>query len=170
MAAFEIAKAGFRTLLLEKHEKPGLPLCCAEGIAAGVLEDLVGKPDSSRVSSKISRFKMVAPNGDSVTSISERWGYILERPRFDFDLALRAQEAGAELVCKAIGKNLGQHNKRFDTIDVEYPDTRTETIRARIFVAADGVESQLALQAGVQNGLGLRETTAAFQYRLHGID
>ncbi len=170
MAAFEIAKAGFRTLLLEKHERPGLPLCCAEGVAAGAMEELIGEVEPSWVASKINRFMMVAPDGNSVTAESERKGYILERPRFDLDLAHRAQKAGAKLVCNAIGKNLKQHKKRFETIEIEYPGGETETVRAGIFVAADGIESQLARQAGVPNRLGLKETLAALQYRLHGID
>jgi digeranylgeranylglycerophospholipid reductase len=112
---------------------------------------------------------LVAPDGGSVVAESVRTGYILDRPRFDFDLARRAQEAGAELVCEAIGRNLGRSGKRFAAVDIEYPGGGRETVEARIFIAADGIESQLARRAGIKNRLAMKDSLTALQYRLHGL-
>jgi digeranylgeranylglycerophospholipid reductase len=170
MTAYEIARAGYGTLLLEKHKQPGLPLCCAEGISMGAMNQLFDTIEPAWLSSEIDRFVMVAPDGSRAAARSERRGYILDRPRFDYDLAHRARKAGADLVCEAIGQNPIKSRKRFVAIEAAYPDGRTDKIEAGVFVAADGVESQLARSCGLPNRLGLKESLVAFQYRLQGPD
>lgn len=169
MAAFEIASAGFSVLLLEKHERPGLPLCCAEAVSRGALSFL---PDLKEewISTRIERARLVGPDQSQIIVERKQAGYILNRPRFDLDLAERAQEAGADLICNAIGRDLHRRDTLFNTIDVITADGAVERIGADIFIAADGVESQLARQAGMPNILKRTDVLSAVQYRVENLD
>jgi digeranylgeranylglycerophospholipid reductase len=95
-------------------------------------------------------------------------GYVLNRTVFDYDLAMRAVAAGAELFTETIGLQL-TGNGLFRSLKTIGRNERTEEIRASIFIAADGVESKIARLVGIPNLFLLKEVEALLQYRLDSI-
>jgi flavin-dependent dehydrogenase len=112
MAAHEIASAGQSVLLLEKHKRPGLPLCCAEAVSRPSFDKIMA-PEPQWISTEIERVLMVSPGGEKANILHPRAGYVLDRVTFDNDLARRAAEAGADLRCEAIGIELNGTDQRF---------------------------------------------------------
>ncbi|UCD18533.1 MAG: NAD(P)/FAD-dependent oxidoreductase [Candidatus Zixiibacteriota bacterium] len=169
MAAYEIASAGYSILLLEKHKRPGMPLCCAEAVSRAQLESLI-EPKEEWISSRIERARVTAPDGCQATVFRKRAGYILERKLFDHALVRRAEEAGAVLECEAIGHDLKKVDGIFRSIIILRPDGSQCLVEARIFIAADGVESQAARRAGINNLFERKEVLSALQYRMEDIE
>ena len=168
-AAYEIASAGFSVLLLEKHARPGLPLSCGEAVSKGAVASLPEMKEEW-ISAHIKRARLVGPDQNRITVNRKNAGYVLDRPRFDLDLAERAAMAGADLVCNAIGRNLHRQDRLFTAIDVLHESGETSRVTAKIFIAADGVESQIARQAGMANLFKRSDVFAAAQYRVENID
>jgi digeranylgeranylglycerophospholipid reductase len=169
MAAFEIAAAGFAVLLLEKHKQVGLPLCCAEAVSRPALDRII-IPRREWISADINRVRLVAPDGEEMALFHENAGYVLDRKAFDSGLADRAVEAGSQLECEAIGLELLREGDKFRAIKVIESDTRTIEVSARIFIAADGVESRIARLAGLDNVISVLEAEALLQYRLQDVE
>lgn len=166
--ATEIARAGFTVALLEKHSLPGLPLCCGEAVSKGALDRLMElKPEL--ISCTIDRIKVVSPGGMEITVNHPGAGYILNRPRFDFELARQAVAAGAELMTETIGLHLSGETS-FESLAIESRKEGPGNIEARLFIAADGVESKVARLAGIPNLVNAQETESLLQYRLKNIE
>jgi digeranylgeranylglycerophospholipid reductase len=168
-AAYEIAAAGFSVLLLEKHERPGVPLACAEAVSRVSLENLI-TPKPEWICSEINKAKVIGPEGNSATAIYQNGGYILDRKKFDYYLSERAVEAGAELACNCIGLELTDEEDRFGSIDVLEKGETIRTIKASVFIAADGVESKIARLAGIDNLIDINQGEALLQYRLENVE
>jgi len=168
-AAYEIAAAGFTVLFLEKHARPGTPLCCAEALSRSALEDII-KPRPEWISTVIERVKCVAPSGMTAEVYHPQAGYVLDRPIFDAALADRAAAAGADLQCETIGLELQGKDEHYERLEILRPDGSREMVEAALFIAADGVESKISRLAGMDNLIGLDETEACLQYRISGIE
>ncbi|MCX6826757.1 MAG: NAD(P)/FAD-dependent oxidoreductase [candidate division Zixibacteria bacterium] len=168
MAAYEIASAGYSVLLLEKHKTPGTPLCCAEAVSRPSFERILHLRQEW-IAASIDRVRIVAPSGDEVNLFSPNIGYILERKRLDRDLAEQATKAGADLKCEAIGLELVRTGNLFKSLKIIRKNNQMADIQAKIFIAADGVESKIARQAGFDNTIDGGDIEALFQYRLEEI-
>lgn len=169
LAATEAARAGAKTLLLEKHAEIGRPVCCAGGISVAGLERVV-IPDEDWISARIEKTTVVAPSGKEITLSYPKAGYILHRDRFDRGLSARAVEAGAVLLRQApvtaVSMNGGEGVR---SLSVEYNSSERE-IEGRVFIAADGVESRVAAMAGIKTVLDLENVDSACQYLVEGLD
>lgn len=168
MAAREIASGGGEVLLLEKHRRPGWPLCCAEAVPRASFERFI-EPRPDWLCTSIERVKLTGPNDESVTVFHRDGGYILDRRKMDYDLAVGAAEAGAELACATVGLEVREEDGIFRRLEVISEDGRREEIEASVFVAADGVESTVARRAGLDNTVDLAEVESLLQYRLENI-
>jgi electron transfer flavoprotein-quinone oxidoreductase len=146
-AACEIARAGLSVALLEKHEKPGQPLCCAEAVNRASFENLI-KLKSEWVSAFINRAMLVGPDGNSVTAVYPNGGLVLNREKFDYDMVQEAVDSGCDLFCRTIGLNLEKSTDRFRFLDGLQPGKKKFRLEARIFIAADGVESKIGKSVG----------------------
>ena len=168
LAATEAAWAGMKTLLLEKHSEIGRPVCCAGGISVVGLERVV-KPEEDWISARIDGATVVAPSGGAATLYYPRAGYILYRDRFDRGLSRRAVEAGADLLNPAPVTALNMENgDLIRSVSVEHDGSKLE-IAARIFIAADGVESRVAAMAGMETVLNMNNVDSGCQYLLDGL-
>jgi digeranylgeranylglycerophospholipid reductase len=169
MAAYEMAASGHKTLLLEKHKRPGNPLCCAEGVSRPSFEKIMpARPEWVKAS--ISKIRVVAPSGDMADFFHPGAGYILDRKVFDYDLAKRAEQTGATLQCERIGLKLNRKDNRFHSIDILEAGDKIETVEARAFIAADGVESKIARLAGINNIIDYETIESLRQYRVEDIE
>jgi len=151
-AAFHLASAGRRVILLEQQERPGLANPCGGGMAASVQRwfpfDL--SPAVDQVIRRV-RFTWALedPVGAELPGDAPFW--IVRRRVLDPYLAAKAMEAGAELRCassvEAIGREAGLWQVRL---------AGGETLRAPGLVVADGSGSRHA------GGLGLGPPSPRF--------
>jgi len=169
MAAYEIAEKGFSVLLLEKHKRPGLPICCAEAVSRPSFEKLIN-PKPEWISAYIEKAKLVTPNNKEITVTHPGAGYILDRSVFDYDLAQRAVKAGTELRCEAIGLELQSDGEKFNSIQIEDKFSGHTNVNAKIFISAEGVESRVARLAGIDNHEDSDDVESLLQYRVSGIE
>ena len=169
MAAKCAAENGASTLLLEKHERVGLPVCCAEGITTVGLERVI-KPRPEWIASYIAGASLIGPSGAKITLLHPRAGYVLDRERFDSGLASLAVEAGAELLVSSPVVGLKcQQTGTIESVTIARGNERRE-LRCRLVIAADGVESRVAHMAGIDTTVELENITSACQYLADDID
>ncbi len=168
MAAKTAAEAGLSVLLAEKRSEIGVPVRCAEGILKPDLEEFL-TPDPDWISAEMERGIFVAPDGKRITVKGKGViAYVLDRKRFDKAIAERAAAAGADVEIRARAVPLMENGKVAGA--VIYKDGKEFRIRAKLVIAADGVESQFAKRAGINTTLHLHEAGSCCQYFVSGID
>ena len=80
------------SLILDKKEEIGKPIQCGEGISKKALQFQGIKPDSSWISAEIFNSEFIMPNNKAIkTSCPESLGYIIDRMKFEKDLANRVK-------------------------------------------------------------------------------
>ena len=169
MAALKAAEGGAKTLLLEKHEKIGQPVCCAEGITVMGLERVI-KAQPEWISAKIEGAKFIGPSGKSVTIMHPEAGYVLDRSVFDPDLAKLAVDAGAEIAtCAPVVDLKMNQDGTVDSLSVDNHGSKSE-LAGKVIIAADGVESRVAQMAGIDTTMSLNDLDSACQYLAGNID
>jgi len=145
VAAYECARRGFDTLLLEKcslpREKP-----CGGAVMYRGLRILNGQIPPSIIEQKIHGFRFVLPNGTFSEFNSEKMiGITVFRERFDELVARRAVDTGAKLLEKARVIDAATSDTN---VSVKLQDGRE--FKADFLIGADGVNSV------VSRALGLR--------------
>jgi digeranylgeranylglycerophospholipid reductase len=111
---------------------------------------------------------LYAPSGDSLEFTEEGMGYVLERRVFDRALANRAARAGADVRVSTCATGLVYDRDRLSGVRM-LSRGRETTVRCRLVVAADGVESRVARWAGIKTLNALRDLEVTTQYLLDNI-
>ncbi|MEN6517085.1 MAG: NAD(P)/FAD-dependent oxidoreductase [Methanospirillum sp.] len=172
LAAKTAAEKGLRVGLVEKRSAIGVPVRCAEGVGRDLIEEFM-EPDPAWISAEIDRAVLVAPDGYRMTlepSIAgSEVGYVLDRKRFDRDLVVQAADAGADVQVRARAVAPLMENGAVAGARIEANGT-VEDVRAKVTVAADGVESKFARWCGIDTAVPLAEIETCVQYLMTGID
>jgi digeranylgeranylglycerophospholipid reductase len=168
LAAKFAATGGVSTLLLEKHPVIGYPVCCAEAISTTGLTNVV-EADQRWICSGIERVKIFGPKDSHASIYHPKAGYVLERRIFDRAMAEQAAIAGADIkvgvdVIDVIRRSNGQlagvvANDNGNQVEIE----------AKVIIAADGIESQIAKLAGLESILKPKFMHSCYQYLIGGI-
>jgi digeranylgeranylglycerophospholipid reductase len=95
-------------------------------------------------------------------------GFVIKREIFDRMLALRAARAGAEIRVMTEAVSFKRMNG-FASVKCHHLGKDFD-VKAKIVVAADGFESQVARWAGLNPTLSLRDIDTCIQYEMIGID
>ncbi len=169
--AAQVARKGLRVLLLEKRERIGFPVRCAE--AVGPREDVERYVvlDAALVSSQVNGVLVVSPNGDRFEREMPAIGYTVDRELFDRRLAEAAVSAGAEVRTGHQAMALLRENGRVCGLAVK--DLRTDAryaVHASIVVGADGLESLSPRWAGLKKSYRPEEIFSCAQELIDGID
>ncbi len=144
-AAFQLASAGRRVILLEQQQAPGLANPCGGGMAASVQRwfpfDLTPAVDQV-----IRRVRFTWALEDPVTAElpGDAPFWIVRRRVLDGFLSARAQEAGAELRCSATAEAVGREGGLW-----QVRLAGGETLRAPALVVAEGSGSRHATALGL---------------------
>jgi digeranylgeranylglycerophospholipid reductase len=108
-----------------------------------------------------------SPNNDFVEVDFEKTvGWILERKQFDKWLAERAAKAGAKIQAKTEVVELLEDNKGV----VARREGQQFEEKAKMVIAADGVESLIAREAGIKKPSQLNLVDSGYQYEMVNID
>ena len=166
--AYHAAKGGASVVILEKDRDIGIPVRCAEGVSEKGLTSVVDLNDQW-IAATITGAKLVAPDGTAVSSYPDERGFILHRRLFDTDLVSKAVEVGAESYTKAYVSGLLKENGQICGVEVEHMGI-PKTIRAKLVVGADGIESRVGRWAGLKTHSSVKETMSCVQYLLDNID
>lgn len=149
VTAREAAKKGLNVLLIEKRERVGYPVRCGE--ASTTFEDLqsFGPIPEECIESRIDGLIAYGPAGTKVDYYKKDTGVMLNREKFDPCLAELAAKDGAELVtfARASAVSPVQDGKRTVTIVTR---DGVQEVKAKVVVAADGVESLIGRMVGMQ--------------------
>ncbi len=167
-AARVAAEEGASVLLLEKDREIGIPVRCAEGVGAAGLRTVV-EPRKEWIANTIEGAYLYAPNGKRVELRNSGLGYVLDRKRFDYDLAAMAVEAGVEVRTKAYVFGLVRSDGVVTGVRVSHLGVDAE-IDARIIIGADGVESRVGRWAGLKTHVSLHDIETCAQVTAAGVD
>lgn len=170
LAATVAARHGVTVLLLEEHTKIGRPIQCT-GLVSVRAWRFARVPQSVAVRS-IRGVHVHSPDGSVYKLSSERVrAYVIDRDRFDQNLAERAAQAGVTVQTGRRAVQLGAYKDGTRTLIVQTPGGASEKLRASVIIAADGPHSVLACQAGLPRPhktlLGIQ---ALIEHRSHRSD
>ena len=167
MAARFAAEQGVSVLMLEKDRDVGYPVRCGEAISKAGVEEFIPS-DDKWIAAKISKFSFNAPDGSEVIVEFGDAGYVLERRNFDYELARTAAEAGAEILTRAYVNGLLFDEGRVSGVKYELNGEQKE-VKARVVIAADGVESRIGRWAGLETHIDFRDMESAVQITVANI-
>lgn len=145
ICAYQTAKAGLSTLVLEDHEAAGLFVNCTGIIGAEAFRRL--NLPTQPIGSQLQAITFFAPSGHSFRyDPGQPLAFVVSRFQFDQALAELARSEGAQF-------RFGYH-ARFLQVNEEAAEVRQkeedpEPIRARAVVIATGFGSNLPLQVGL---------------------
>ena len=173
-AAIAAAKAGLKVLMVEKRAEIGSPRRCGEGLSRSSFRRMgytEARPEW--VSQPIIGATVYSPNRkfvrmDHTETEHENDGWVIERKQFDKWLAYEAVKAGAKVLAKTDASLLKEDGKvagvRLKNSDREWD------VRTSIVIAADGVESKTAREAGLNTTLQLKDIASGAQFEMAGVD
>ncbi len=151
-AAKAAAQRGISVLLLDKRQRIGVPVQCAEFVPQWISRYI---PFSSKCILQATE-TMATHLSDQEPYEMKSPGYILDRSLFDKELVTSAILSGAQISIqtKAIGLSS-------EGLIVEH-GLKQETIRSKVIIGADGVHSSVARWVG----LPPMKTIVALQYEV----
>jgi len=167
IAARTAAALGVSVLMLEKDREIGYPVRCGEAISKEGIEEFI-KPDPKWIAATISKFSFNAPDGTEVIIDFGDAGYVLDRKIFDYELARTAADEGAEIHTGAYVNGLLFDDGKVAGVKYEYKGAQRE-IKAKVVIAADGVESRVGRWAGLKTHIDFRDMESAVQITAENI-
>jgi len=170
-AALAAAKNGAKVLVLEKRQEVGAPKRCGEGLSRSTLKRMGIEKDDKWIRREMIGATCYAPNGKRVRVDYKDGpeGYVVERKIFDKYLAEKAAEVGAKILAKAEVTGLLKEDGKICGVEMEFEDERRK-VRAKIVIAADGVESKVAREAGLNTTLKLVDIASGAQFEMANVD
>ena len=167
VAARTAAEAGLSVLLVEKRSAVGVPVRSGESIRKDELLEFIDA-DKRFISAEINSVVLIEPDG-SMNGSTEGVEYILDRKIFDRELVWRAAEAGAEIQVHARAASPIMEGEKVCGAVIEQHG-KTYEVRAKVVIAADGVESKFAKWAGIDTTIPLNGIKSCVQYVVNDID
>ncbi len=162
------AENGANVLMLEKDREVGIPVRCGEAVGGKGFEKVLDLRDEW-VSNKIDAVRLVAPDGTKIQVSHDDVGYILDRKRFDYDLARMAAEKGVKVGTKAFVYDLLMEDGVVSGVKVNYMGKHFD-IKAGMVIAADGVESRVGRWAGLKTHVRLKDIEPCVQMTVSNIE
>ena len=177
------AEQGLRVLLIDKRQELGAPIQCSGAISRHALLENGVQPDEEFIHEAIYGFRIYDEQGVSTTVDYRQLkgdeygdtpgkvplGYVVDRRRFDRHLMTLAERAGVEVRLKTEGLGYAPNGGAFAHLRLrEY--NRETTVRARVIVGADGLQSQVGKWAGLRTHIKLTELASCLQFIVDGVE
>lgn len=170
MAARFAAEQDVSVLMLEKDRDVGYPVRCGEAISKAGVEEFIDS-DERWIRAHINKFAMVSPDETEVVVQfdSKDEGYVLERRIFDYELAKSAAKEGTQILTRAYVNGLLFENDKVCGVKYEHQGEQKE-LKAKIVIAADGVESRVGRWAGLTTHIDFRDMECCVQITASNIN
>ncbi len=168
-AAKKAAELGLSVLGVEKRAEIGAPKRCGEAVSRhGMIERIGIEPKGPWLIQEVHGAVVYSPDGRHVRiDYDGPEGWIVERKLFDKHLAALAARTGARIMAKTEAKNFRRVEGGIKaTLESE---GITHDVKARIVIAADGVESKVARELGVNTTARLIDICAGAQFEMANV-
>ncbi len=181
-AARYAAMRGMRVLLLDKRQELGAPVQCSGAISRHALVENEVVISDEFIQQPIYGFTIYSENGQSTqidyrelkpqeygTGADQRpLGYVVDRRRFDRHLMAMAERSGVDVMLKAEAVDIHRENGHALLRVRHYADELT--IRCRVIIGADGLQSQVGKWAGLQTHMKFTELASCLQFVTDGVE
>ncbi len=166
-----LAENNIKVLVVDKKQEIGTPKRCGEMIAIDGLCDAGLEVNPIWAVNEVYGLELYPP--DANKKINLKWnepiGYILERKIFEKHLAYDAIRAGAKYMVKTRATEVTRDdNGKISGIRAEFMGDEI-IIKAKLIIAADGVDSKIAKSAGIKTTNDLKDYEPGFQYEMAGL-
>ncbi len=176
------AANGLRVLLADKKQELGAPVQCSGAVSHNALEQTGVSPSAEFIQeaiygfaiyntkgeSKVIDYRKIKPGEYGSNEGCKPLGYVIDRRRFDRYLATQAERAGASIWLKteATGYRVLENGScEVDLVKFNAPIT----VKAKVVVGADGVQSQVGKWAGIKTHIKLSELASCLQFVVDGV-
>jgi len=167
--AARFAKTATNTVaMFEKDREIGIPVRCAEATSAPDLERFV-QVNPTWIANLIRKARLISPSGHEVKINLPADGAVLNRRLFDNGLAEIAANQGVEVFTKANVYKVEAESDHTWKVFIKHVK-RDIVIKAKIVIAADGVESRMARFAGIRTQTVPKDIESCVQSLLGNID
>jgi geranylgeranyl reductase family protein len=161
----QLAKSGYKVLLLEEHREVGRPVQCA-GLVTPRISQLIPELDVGCILNKVHGAKIYSPSGkELIVDAGDTKALVVDRLRFDQSLAGAAVKAGAELFlgAKAIFAKRTNGNVK---VEILRNDEKISII-CKLVIGTDGVQSQVSTWFGLKRP---KTILSGFGAEMTGVD
>jgi digeranylgeranylglycerophospholipid reductase len=165
-----LAERGHRVLVLEKRDRIGYPVRCAE--AVGPREDVERyiELDEALISSVVDGFLVASPNGEHYRKEMPGIGFVIDRELFDQRLAEGAARAGADIRTGHQATGLIFENGFVRGVRIKEIASGDEYgVECKAVVGADGVEAHSPRWAGLKRSFRPEEVFSCAQELVEGV-
>lgn len=168
--ALAAVRAGADVTIVDRKTNIGIPVQCGEAIGKtgpGLAE--IEVPEES-IQTAVRGFRVYSPSLFFVDyAEDEPSGYILDRRVFDKELFARASEAGADSLLGARVIDLTRSKGIVNGIVVRH-DGQRKTMKAKVVIGADGVNSKIARLTKLRKSFKPSEIDSCFAYEMVNCD
>ena len=173
------AERGLTVLLVDKRQELGAPIQCSGAVSAHALADAAVPPAEEFVSTPVYGFAIYDSQGQ-VTQIDYRrlkatkyqeqpLGYVVDRRRFDRYLMTMAERAGVEVWLKTEAYGYRPRPDGQAEVDLKRFG-QALTVRAKVVVGADGLQSQVGKWAGLRTHIKLSDLATCLQFVVDHVE
>jgi len=176
------ANLGLKVLLVDKKQELGAPVQCSGAVSRHALEAVGVVPDAEFVlesifgfgiynqigEEKIIDYRKLKPEEYGTGEGQNPLGFVVDRRRFDRYLMTQAERAGVEVWLKT--EALGYLTFADGTCEVKLIHfNKNISIKTRVLVGADGLQSQVGKWAGLKTHIKLKELASCLQFVVDGV-
>jgi len=165
--AWEAAAKGARVVLFERDREIGIPVRCAEGVGEKGLAQYL-EIDPQWIANRLTKFRLISPSKKAVELIPKERGLVLYRRLFDHALAEKAAGCGVDIFTKADVVHL-QPTSEYTKLVLNHIG-QEKRVKAKLVIAADGVESRIARFYGIDTHLKPSDIDICIQICAGNVD
>jgi digeranylgeranylglycerophospholipid reductase len=149
-----------KTLIIDRKNEVGVPIRCGEGVAEDVISDFGTPITKDCIRTTVNRAKLVSSSGRTFEITTKNKGVVLNRTIFEQHIIDTACSNGAKLVLNTNVTGLSKNGIKIGN----------KTVKSKLIVGADGIESLVGYWAGIDTTLTLRDIGICAQYVISNME
>ncbi|MGF2414699.1 MAG: geranylgeranyl reductase family protein [Ferruginibacter sp.] len=176
------AEKGLSVLMVDKKQELGAPIQCSGAVSFNALDNAGVFPSPEFIQEaiygfaiyngqgqkKVIDYRKIKPGEYGSEAGAKPLGFVVDRRRFDRYLATQAERAGVTIWLKT--EALGYRVLDDGSCEVALKKFNdTITVKAKVVVGADGVQSQVGKWAGIKTHIKLSELASCLQFVVDGV-
>ncbi|MDB5106971.1 MAG: geranylgeranyl reductase [Fibrobacteres bacterium] len=171
LCARNLASKGYQVLLAEKRPVVGVPVRCGEATGRRARLSRFMTVNEEYIETDLNGVILHGPGGVSVRYDKDDVGLMIDRAKFDQDVARQAQRAGAELCVSTRIEGISPVKNGIRELTLVDEITKAKSvITAKLVVGADGVESLSGRWVGLKTRQLPPQVCSAIELRVDAMD